>query len=231
MSEPLVLIPGMMCDARLFAPQIGALSHGRAILCAPLLGETVGDIARAVLDAAPPRFALAGLSMGGIVAMEVLRRAPVRVTRLALMDTNARAETPEVAARREPQMAAVRAGRLEAVMRDEMKPNYLAPGPGRGPILDLVLEMALAQGADAFVQQSRALASRPDQREALRGWAGPALVLCGRHDALCPLHRHEEIAELLADAELRVVEGAGHLPTLEAPAAVSEAMADWLART
>ena len=230
MSDPLVLIPGMMCDARLFGPQVAALSHGRAILAAPLLGATVGEIAQGVLEAAPPRFALAGLSMGGIVAMEVLRRAPGRVTRLGLMDTNARAESAEVAARREPQIAAVREGRLEAVMRDEMKPNYLAPGAGREPVLDLVMEMALAQGAAAFERQSRALQSRPDQREALRGWPGPALVLCGRHDALCPVFRHEEIAGLLPGAELVVIEDAGHLPTLEAPEAVNAAMADWLAR-
>lgn len=230
MSLPLVLIPGMMCDARLFAPQVAALSHGRAILHAPLLGDTVEEIARDVLATAPPRFALAGLSMGGIVAMEALRRAPERVARLALMDTNARAESPEVAARREPQIEAVRAGRLGSVMREEMKPNYLAPGPGRGAVLDLVMEMALAQGAEPFVRQSRALQSRPDAREALRGWPGPALVLCGRHDALCPVFRHEEIAGLLADAELRVVENAGHLPTLEAPGEVTAAMERWLAR-
>ena len=230
MSLPLVLVPGMMCDARLFGPQVGALSHGRAILCAPLLGASVEEIAQGVLAAAPPRFALAGLSMGGIVAMEVLRRAPGRVTHLALMDTNARAESAEVAARREPQIEAVRAGRLEAVMRDEMKPNYLAPGPGRGAVLDLVMEMALAQGAGAFERQSRALQSRSDAREALRGWPGPALVLCGRHDALCPVFRHEEIAGLLPAAELVVIEEAGHLPTLEATGAVTAAMAGWLDR-
>lgn len=230
MSLPLVLIPGMMCDARLFGPQVGALSHGRAILHAPLLGEAVEEMAERTLAAAPPCFALAGLSMGGIVAMAVLARAPERVTHLALMDTNARAETAEVAARREPQIAAVRDGRLAAVMREEMKPAYLAPGPRRGPVLDLVMAMALAQGADAFERQSRALQRRPDRREDLRGWPGPALVLCGRHDALCPVHRHEEIAGLLGDAELVVVEDAGHLPTLEAPEEVSAAMARWLAR-
>ena len=230
MSLPLVLVPGMMCDARLFGPQVGALSHARAILCAPLLGASIEEIAQDVLAAAPPRFALAGLSMGGIVAMEVLRRAPGRVSHLALMDTNARAESAEVAARREPQIEAVRAGRLEAVMREEMKPNYLAPGPGRGAVLDLVMEMALAQGAGAFERQSRALQSRPDAREALRGWPGPALVLCGRHDALCPVFRHEEIAGLLGDAEFLVIEAAGHLPTLEAPDAVTAAMTGWLDR-
>ncbi|MEO0945438.1 MAG: alpha/beta fold hydrolase, partial [Pseudomonadota bacterium] len=123
---PLILLPGMMCDARLFEPQVAALGTGRDVTVAGIdRHNTMAELAQDVLDTAPPRFALAGLSMGGIVAMEVLRRAPERVERIALMDTNPLAETELVRKRRGPQMAAAREGRLAEVMRDEMKPHYL----------------------------------------------------------------------------------------------------------
>ncbi|MGI9370305.1 MAG: alpha/beta fold hydrolase, partial [Ruegeria sp.] len=140
---PLIFLPGMMCDARLFGPQINALSGNRPVMTFPLSRhDHVQAMADDILKNAPPDFALAGLSMGGIVAMEVLRRAPERVTHLALLDTNPLAERPEVKARRAPQMAAVRDGKLRSVMRDEMKPHYLADGPYRGAILDLCMAMA-----------------------------------------------------------------------------------------
>ena len=121
MAEPLVLLPGMMCDARLFGPQIAELSAEMAVTVAPVTrGERIEEIASGLLDLLPKRFALAGLSMGGIVAMELLRRAPDRITRIALMGTNPLAETPVIAAAREPQIVKVRSGRLMEVMRDEM---------------------------------------------------------------------------------------------------------------
>lgn len=225
---PLVLLPGMMCDARLFAPQTAALGGTRAIHHAPVGGaETMAEIAAGVLAHAPPRFALAGLSMGGIVAMEVLRQAPARVERLALLDTNPLAEKPEVKARRGPQIAAAEAGDLARVMRDEMKPNYLAQTDGG--LLDLCMAMALDLGAEVFVRQSRALRDRPDQTATLRAWQGPTLLLCGRKDALCPVERHEMMAGLMPQARLVVVENAGHLPPLERPAETTAAMAEWLA--
>ena len=227
---PLVLLPGMMCDARLFGPQIEALSPGRAVTVAPIAAhDTTRALADAVLAAAPARFALAGLSMGGIVAMEVAARASERLAGLCLMDTNPRAERAEVAARRVPQVERVRAGGLDAVMRDEMKPGYLAPGPRRGAILDLCMAMARTSGPAAFERQSRALAARPDRRGALAALRVPTLVLCGAEDALCPLARHEEMHALVPGSRLVVVAGAGHLPTLERPEAVNAALAAWLA--
>lgn len=226
---PLVLIPGMMCDARLYAPQIAALSAGRDLMLAAIGGhDSVAALAAAVLAAAPPRFALCGLSMGGIVAMEVLRQAPGRVERVALLDTNPLAEAETVKRRRGPQMAAVREGRLAEIMRDEMKPNYLARGPGRQDVLDLCMEMALALGPAVFLRQSRALMDRPDQQATLRAARLPALVLCGREDALCPVERHQLMAGLIPGARLVVIDGAGHLPTLEQPAATNAALRDWL---
>ncbi|NNE54026.1 MAG: alpha/beta fold hydrolase [Sulfitobacter sp.] len=231
MAEPLVLLPGMMCDARLFGPQIAELSADIAVMVAPITqGERIEEIASGLLDQLPARFALAGLSMGGIVAMEILRRAPDRVTRIALMDTNPLAETPTVAANREPQIVKVRSGKLVEVMRDEMKPNYLAPGPYRTEVLDLVLDMATSLGAEIFVRQSRALQRRRDQQAVLRKCRVPALVLCGAHDLLCPVKRHEFMAELIPNAELKVLKDAGHLPTLEQPDETSAALRAWMGK-
>ena len=229
MKEPLVLLPGMMCDARLFGPQIDAFSHERAVMIAPLGGhDTVAAIATEVLNSAPAKFALAGLSMGGIVAMEVVRQAPARVTRLALLDTNPKPETDTVAQMREPQIAKVLDGQLRAVMRDEMKPNYLTDGPNIGQILDICMAMAETLGPAVFVRQSRALQTRPDQQETLRDVRVPSLILCGKDDTLCPPHRHTLMRDLIPDATLTVIKQAGHLPTLEQPDATNKALAQWL---
>lgn len=226
---PIVFVPGMMCDARLFVPQIEAFSASRDICLAGIAQhETMGDLARAVLQNAPPRFAICGLSMGGIVAMEILRQAPERVAKIALLDTNPLAEEDAVKARRFPQMDAVRAGGLAEIMRDEMKPNYLSDGPNRDKILDLCMDMALKLGPDAFIRQSQALMNRPDQTETLRNARIPALVLCGRDDALCPPSRHEFMTSLIPGAELKVIDNAGHLPTLEQPAQTNQALSRWL---
>ena len=229
MSDPLLLLPGMMCDARLFLPQIVALSSDTSVQVAPMTqGDSVETIARNVLAAAPDRFALAGLSMGGIVAMEVLRLAPKRISRLMLMDTNCQSEMPNVAAAREPQIVGAKAGRLAEIMRDEMKPNYLAPGPQRIDVLNTVMQMALDLGPEVFVRQSRALQRRPDQQATLRKAKTPALIVCGEHDALCPIRRHEFMAHLMPNAQLEIIADAGHLPTLEQPNAVTELMRRWL---
>jgi len=226
---PLVLLPGMMCDARLFQPQIAAFSGKRVVHVAPLGAyDTVEALARDVIAHAPPRFALAGLSMGGIVAMEVVARAPDRIAALALLDTNHRAELPKVAARRAPQIAAAQAGQLRAVMRDEMKPNYLTDGPKRADILHLCMEMANNLGPDAFINQSLALMARPDQQETLQSYEKPTLILCGEDDALCPVHRHKLMKELMPHATLTILKNAGHLPTLEQPDATTAALKAWL---
>ncbi|MBD3662768.1 alpha/beta fold hydrolase [Sulfitobacter aestuariivivens] len=229
MHEPLVLLPGMMCDARLFGPQIAEMSADTAVMAAPITqGERIEEIASGLLDLLPKRFAVAGLSMGGIVAMELLRRAPDRITRLALMDTNPLAETPVVAANREPQIVKARSGRLLEVMRDEMKPNYLAPGPQRSDVLDLVMDMAETLGPEVFIRQSRALQRRRDQQAVLRKCKAPTLILCGAHDQLCPVKRHTFMAELIPNAELVVLKDAGHLPTLEQPAQTTAALRNWM---
>ncbi|MBO6755650.1 MAG: alpha/beta hydrolase [Roseibium sp.] len=227
---PLVLIPGMMCDARLFGPQINTFSGTRPIHLAPICGrDNVSALAADVLEKAPPRFALAGLSMGGIIAMEILHQAPERVERLCLMDTNPLAERGEVKARREPQIDQVRAGHLRAVMRDELKPNYLADGPNKQSVLDLCMDMALGLGPDVFERQLRALQTRPDQQETLKTVSVPTLILMGDQDLLCPRDRHELMHKLIASSSFQIIAEAGHLPTLEQPEAVNAAFEAWFA--
>ncbi len=226
---PLVLLPGMMCDARLFGPQINALSGRFPIMTAPLGGQkTIEKLASEVLRNAPPKFALAGLSMGGIVAMEMLRQARDRIVGLALLDTNPLAESEATKDRRALQIAATLAGDMRRVMREEMKPNYLADGPNQGAILDLCMAMATDLGPEVFVRQSKALRDRKDQTATLRRYSGKTLILCGREDSLCPVERHRLMQSLIPGSTLQIVESAGHLPTLEQPQLTTAALARWL---
>ncbi|WP_208349109.1 alpha/beta fold hydrolase [Pseudaestuariivita rosea] len=229
MNEPLVLLPGLMCDARLFFHQINVISAERPVMVSPITqGERIEQIASDILSAAPAKFALCGLSMGGIVAMEVQRRAPDRVTRIALLDTSPLAETPAVAAEREPQIVRAKTGQLVEVMREVMQPKYLAPGPHRIDVLNTFIDMATALGPEVFIRQSRALQKRKDQQKTLRQLKCPVLILCGEHDTMTPVKRHEFMAELIEHAKLKIIEGAGHLPTLEKPKATTQALQDWL---
>lgn len=225
---PVVLIPGMMCDARMWGPVPAALAPRPVHHALPVAGRTTAAMAAAILAEAPPRFALAGLSMGGIVAMEMLHQAPGRIERLALMDTNPLAERPEVQARRAPQIDRALAGDLAGVMRDEMKPNYLAD-PGDTVTLDLCMDMAHALGPDVFARQSLALRDRPDRTDTLARYTGPALVLMGEHDRPCPRDRHDLMHRLMPQSRLVIVPGAGHLPPLERPEPTICALKDWLA--
>ncbi len=225
---PLVLIPGMMCDARMWGELPAALYPRQVHHALAVKADSIAAFAAAILEGAPPRFALAGLSLGGIVAMEVVRQAPDRVDRLALMDTNPLAETPEAKARRGPQVARVLAGSLASVMRDEMKPNYLANTPHRAAILDLCMEMAMALGPKVFADQSRALASRCDQTATLAAYRDPVLVLMGEHDIPCPRDRHDLMHALMPQSRLVVIAGAGHLPILEKPFETTAALLRWL---
>ena len=230
--ETLVLLPGMMCDARLFAPQIEALQGRFDILVPRLEAPSIRAMAQAVLDeVVAKRFSLAGLSMGGIVAIAMTDIAPDRIERLALLDTNHLADAPGRFEIRNRQIKDVLAGHLRDVIVDEMKPVYLA-GANRTnqPLLDLLVAMAMDCGADMFVAQSLALRDRADQSATLAACKQPTLVLCGEEDELCPLDRHREMAGLLENSELVIVPDAGHISTLENPATVIAALETWLAR-
>ncbi|WP_299887038.1 alpha/beta fold hydrolase [uncultured Ruegeria sp.] len=229
MIEPLVFLPGLMCDARLFRPQIDVMSRDRAVTVAPISsGERIEEIASGLLDQLPHRFALAGLSMGGVVALELIRRAPERVSRLCLMATDAQADTPQIAAGREDLIVAARSGRLEEAMRRVVGSDTLAPGPRRIPILNNLLSMAMDLGPELFVRQMQALQRRPDQQGTLRRIKVPTLILCGSHDTLTPVRKHAFMADLIPGAVLQTIENAGHLPTLETPNVVIDALRNWL---
>lgn len=232
---PLVLIPGMMCDARLFAPQIAAFSHKTAIHVAPISAHnTIQDLAKDILDNAPPTFALAGLSMGGIVAMEMLRQAPHRIVKLALLDTNPKAETEEVKKGREPLMVSVRQGGLAEVMSKTI-PKYFVPEENlltkaNRDIVEICSAMSCTSGVEAYINQSLALRDRPDQQETLRQVKDnvPTLILCGEGDQLCPVERHTLMKSLIPHANLKVIKGVGHLPTLQSPEQTNLALESWL---
>lgn len=231
MAEPLVLLPDMMCDARLFGPQIAELSAEFAVTVAPLSqGERVEEMASSLLDLLPGRFALAGQGLGGVVAMELLRRAPDRLSRIALMGTGPLAETPVAAAAREPLIVKARAGRLDEVMQSELRAEALAAGPDRAEVLALVMDMAEVLGPQVYVRQARALQRRRDQQAVLRKSRLPTMVLCGAEDGLVPVKRHSFMAELIPHARLEVIEVAGHFPSLEQPAATTAALRAWMAQ-
>jgi len=227
MKETLALLPGMMCDQRLFAPQVSVLKNDYQIIIPNLtIAASMSEMARQVLAQLPESFALAGLSMGGILAMEILRQTPQKVTKLALLDTNPLAELTEVQSNRDRQIRDVRAGGLMDVMSQEMIPRYLS-APNEA-INELCRDMAKHLGESAFVNQSLALQSRIDQCDTLASFTRPSLVLMGEHDELCPLDRHQLMNKLLVNSQLCIINNAGHLPCLEQPEQTNAALKQWL---
>jgi pimeloyl-ACP methyl ester carboxylesterase len=230
MNDPLILIPGLMCDARAFLPQIMTLSKGRTITIAlPTPGATVEEISTRILDGAPQKFVLVGQGLGGDVALDIVRRAADRVTRIVLLSTDPLAEAPAIAAARESRIIAARAGRLIEAMAEEVPFLTLADGPLRQHIFATVRAMAQDLGPEVFIAQSRAMQRRPDQQKTLRRAMLPALILAGAEDRIVPLRRQELVAGLMPFAKLVVIEGASHMAPVEQPEAVTEALEAFLA--
>ncbi len=220
-AESILLLPGMMCDARLWQPQL-------AILDLPVLhADTTGtdnfaDMAAQVLAEAPSSFAMAGLSMGGILAFEIWRQAPERVTHLALLDTNPHAESPDRRSMRLQQIETAMAGGLRELAIESLKPLYLARSHRDDEeLLGLILDMALDLGPEVFRTQSLALRDRVDSVPTLHTIDCPTAVICGNEDALCPVGYHELMAAEIPQASLSVIDDCGHLATLEQPEAVN----------
>jgi pimeloyl-ACP methyl ester carboxylesterase len=227
----LVLVPGLLCDALLWRGQIEALGAGHECWVADhTRSETMAGVAADVLRDAPfERFALAGLSMGGYIALEIMRQAAHRVDRLALLDTSARADAPEQLEKRRGLISLAKRGRFIGVTQGLLPLFIHRSRLGDEELVNTVKKMARNIGRDAFVRQEEAIMSRSDSRALLPTIAVPTLVLCGRQDAVAPLDRHEEMAAGIPGARLEVIEECGHLSTLERPAEVSAALRAWLA--
>lgn len=231
MSADLVLLPGLLNDHRLWAAQAAGLAESVRVTVADLtLDDTLAGMADRVLAAAPARFALAGLSMGGYVAMEIMRRAPGRVERLALLDTTARPDLPEQTQRRRDAVELARAGGFDKIM-PSMLPLLLHPDRlDDAAVTGLAKDMARAVGPDAFARQQAAIMARPDSRESLKAVRCPTLVLCGAQDGLTPPDRHDEMAALIPGARRATVPHCGHLSPIERPDAVTAELRAWLGR-
>lgn len=226
-----VLVPGLFCTPRLYAAQLPALwRYGPVFVADHRRDDSVAGMAARLLAQAPPVFSLVGLSMGGYVAFEVLRQAPERVRRLALLDTSARPDTPEQTSRRLEQITRAEAGEFGAVV-DAAFPGLVSPArAGSAELRAIVSAMAQNTGAEAFVRQQRAILSRPDSRPLLPRVACPTLVLCGEDDQLTPIALSEEMAANIPGARLVRVAASGHLSTLEQPDDVTRALVShWLA--
>lgn len=229
-SLPLVLVPGRLCSARLYAPQIEALwPYGQVAVADHRRDSDMAAIAARILADAPPRIALAGLSMGGYIAFAMMRMAPERIAKLALLDTSARPDMPEQKEGREKFIAMAEAGKLDEVV-ETLIPRFLHPAHAKDARLtDIVRAMAKDTGPEAFVRQTRAIMSRADSRLLLTSIRCPTLVLVGDSDVLTPPDLAREIAGGISGAKLAVIPDCGHLSTIEKPLAVNAALAEWLA--
>lgn len=228
MSDPLLLLPGLLCDAALWEHQARHLADTGPVSVADLTrDDSIGAMAARVLEAAPPVFDLAGLSMGGYLAFEIMRRAPERVRRLCLIDTSAAADTEEQTARRRGLIDLARRGQFKGVT-PRLLPLFLHHDRlGEAALTEAVMAMAERVGAEAFLRQQHAIMGRADSRRSLAAIAAPTLVIVGREDALTPVSAAEEIAAAIPRARLAVIEECGHLATMERPQAVTALMRLW----
>ena len=229
---PLVLIPGMMCDHRLYRSQIAELAAEQPLLVVDIAcGCTMADIAQHIWSQVSwPYFALAGLSMGGIIAMEMARQQPQKLAGLALLNTTPWAESEHIKSYRQAQIELAQQGHYLRVIEEQIAPYYGDHPASNEAQLALMLTMAEHFGAAVFIKQSLALRDRKDQLETLKHFNKPSLALCGEHDQLCPINHHEAIAEAMPDCQLGILANAGHLTSLQAPQATNSALRAWLKR-
>lgn len=228
-TTPILLVPGLASSARIYAPVIPALwRFGPVMVANHIRDDSMADIAARVLREAPPRFALAGHSMGGYIALEIMRQAPGRVARLALINTQARPDTPEATARRLGLMARARRGELRAI-RDESFPELVHPSRRNdAEILKLVHAQDEDVGVDGYLRQQTAIIARADSRPTLATIKCPTMVLTGDTDNTIPNTLSKEMAEGIAGARLVVLDRCGHLPQAEQPEATVRALTEWL---
>ncbi|HQZ13721.1 MAG TPA: alpha/beta fold hydrolase [Devosia sp.] len=228
-QTPILMIPGLNATPRVFHPHMDLLwQHGPVTIAAAREGATMAALAAQILSHAPPRFALGGFSMGGYIAFEILRQAPERVTRLALIDTSARADTPEATENRRRGIELARAGRL-ALAAANSYANAVHPlNLDSAELRALHLDMALTNGFEAYIRQQEAIMSRPDSRPMLTSIAMPVTVIVGDEDRITPPEVAREMADGIPGAALAVIPGAGHMALVEQPEHVRGALREWL---
>ncbi|WP_315717887.1 MULTISPECIES: alpha/beta hydrolase [unclassified Bradyrhizobium] len=226
---PLVLVPGLISSPRIYTPVIPALWRlGPVMVANHIRDDSMAAIARRILAEAPPRFALAGHSMGGYIALEIMRQAPERVGRLALINTQARPDTPEASARRRTMITRAKEGDYHGVV-DELFSGFVHPSRQDDPRLrQLVHDMAEEVGVIGFIRQLTAIMSRPDSRPTLTAIRCPTLVLTGDTDNTIPNSLSKEMADGIDGSWLVVLENCGHLPQPEQPEETAQALMEWL---
>ncbi len=226
MTEDILFLPGLLCDERLWRDQLAIFPD--AVVADLTQDDHVDAMAYRALASMPGRFALCALSMGGYVALAMMRLAPERITRLCLLDTAARADTAEQSRRRRGLMALTRGNRFRGVtprlLPQLLHPDHLADAD----LSQAVLDMAERVGRDAFLRQQQAILGRPDSRPYLSQITVPTVVGVGSHDVLTPPELSEEMASLIPGASMQVLVGAGHLPPMEKPHATNEILRYWI---
>jgi pimeloyl-ACP methyl ester carboxylesterase len=230
MSKPnLLLVPGLLCDHRLWQPQVEGLVHSANCVIADVTkADSISAMASAAVARMPPgRFAVAGLSMGGYVALEIARASPDRLSGLALLDTNARPDSSQATDDRRRMMKLAETD-FERVV-NALIPKLLVPAHQRDArLVAIVKAMAAAAGKEAYCRQQNAIIGRPDSRPHLANIRCPTLVMCGREDAITPVALHEEMAKGIAGSRLVIAGECGHLSTLEQPRMVTLNLIHWL---
>jgi len=226
---PVVLASGQLLTAQAWTPQVAALAPTRAVTIADhTQDDSIAGMAARLLDAAPSRFALVAHAMGGFVAFEVMRRAPERVARLALLATLAPADGPAQTARREGYIRLVEDGRFKQVAEERI-PMLIAPQRRSDEALTgLIRQMVRDTGPETFMRQQRAIMGRTDSRPGLPDITAPTLLIWGSEDGIVTRAHQDEILAGISGARLEVLEGCGHLSTLEAPDRVNALLAAWL---
>lgn len=226
---PIILVPGLNCSARLYAEQIPVLwQFGPVTVADHRRDNSMAAIARRILAGAPPRFAVAGLSMGGYIAFEIVRQAPGRVAKLALLDTGPGAEVPERTAQRKPLIQLAQQGRFAEVTEDQFPWLVHRKRHSDATLKAAVRAMNEDTGPEAYIRQQQAIMARPDSRPGLKAIDCPTLVLVGDDDRLTPPELSHEMAKAIPGAQLVVVPDSGHLSTMEQPQAVNVALVEWL---
>lgn len=226
---PIVLVPGLLCSGEVFASQlIGLWPYGPVTVASTLAGNTIAEIAANILAAAPPRFALAGISMGGYICMEIMRQAPERVIKLALLDTSARPDSPEATQLRRDRTAQARSSDFAAFLAETMS-LLLHPDHRNDPRLSAIsVRGGLVVGVEGMERQQEAIIARIDSRPSLAGIAVPTMVIVGDSDPLTPPDLAREIADAIPGARLVIIPNSGHMSTIEQPEAVNLALVEWI---